>query len=107
MRTIYIEENVLSEELNNIEEYVTEYKRILALKRELEIKENLYKNRLLKEFSKHQEKQEIGNYYVWTTKTKRKSFDQNWLKQHLKDSGTTPLMIETESIRLNVRRRLE
>ena len=104
MKEVIILEEPLNSEIDDISMFLKEYQDIQRFKRELEIREKIYKTYLLKNLPKNKDNAyNDGKYVAYVTETTTNRMDSDWIKEYFKSNLIEVPLKETASQRLNVR----
>jgi hypothetical protein len=104
MKQMIILEEPLNPEIDEISSFLKEYQSIQVMKKELELREKLYKAYLLKTLPKSKENSfKDGKYCAYVSEVETKRADSEWVKNYFEKNLIEPPLKATKSYRLNVR----
>ena len=97
-------EDPLNPGIDDLSSFLKEYQSIQVLKRELELREKLYKKFLLENLPADKESPfNDGKYSAYVTETVTNRMDNDWVKNYFKNNLIEVPLKATTSQRLNVR----
>lgn len=106
MKQMIVLEEPLNTEVNDISEFVKEYQNIQVLKKELEVREKIYKKFLLESLPDKDKPYLDEDYECFTTEIKSKRLDNVWIKKIISDYKLNPEYNETSFKKITIKRRV-